>query len=183
MSRRLQWIIVIAVVIGVPLGGYYLVVHFWRLGFVPQAMDVWNVVYASEQSWGFGPGGNETGIIVYKMPETVATQLEKDGRTYLEHLTGQSHGRGRYETWLPTPVGSDPKWEWPRSQAGMQGDWRSPGIGDYLFRYGFVIPIDRDIERMVNDAIVRPGSYYAYGRLGVIILIPASRRIVYAYRG
>ena len=153
MSRRLQWIIVIAVVIGVPLSGYYLLGYFWRLGFVPQAMGAWSVLYASEKSWGIGlPADNETGIIVYKMPEAIAVQLEKDGLTYLEHLPAQAHGnwRGRYETWLPTPVASDPKWAWPRSQAGMQGDWSSPGIGDYLFRYGFVIPLDRDIEQMVN---------------------------------
>ena len=43
--------------------------------------------------------------------------------------------------------------------------------------------LDQDIEQLVNDAILRPGSYYAYGRIGVIILAPASRRIVYAYRG
>src|SRR5688572_18709901 len=180
MSRRLQLIIVIAVVIGVPLGGYYLLGYFWRLGFVPQAMGVWNVLYASEQSWGFGPGGNETGIIVYKMPEAVAAELEKDGITYLAHLAEQSNGRGRYETWLPTPIVSDQRW--PQGGRGkMEGlTWTSPGIGDYLFRYGFWIPVDKAVEQMVNDALFRPGSYYAHGRTGMIILAPAARRIVYA---
>jgi hypothetical protein len=185
MSRRLQWIIVIAVVIGVPLLGYQLIVYVWRLGFVPQAMNVWSVLYASEQSWGFGPGGNETGIIVYKMPETVAAQLEKDGLKYLEHLAQQSHGgwRGRYETWLPTPVVYDQRWRRDNRGESEGLTWTSPGMGDYMFAYGFWIPIDKDVERMVNDALFRPGSYYAYGRIGMIVLIPAARRIVYTYKG
>jgi hypothetical protein len=173
MSRRRQWIIVIAVTIGVPWCSYHLINYFWRLGFVPQAMGVWNILYASEQSWGvlWLPGGKETGIIVYKMPEAVAAQLEKEGLTYLEHLPAQSHSgsRGRYDTWGQTPVVLDQQWEWPQFQLGMRGDWNSPGIGDYLFRYGFEIPLDKNIEQMVNDALFRPGSYYAYGRTGLII--------------
>lgn len=173
MSRRLQWIIVIAVVIGVPMVAYHLIGYFWRLGFVPQAMGVWHIVY------------NETGLIVYKMPEDVAARLEKDGLNYLEKLPAQSHGhwRGRYSDWRATPIARDQRWEWPQGQPVSHPAWTSPGIGDYLFRYGFWIPIDEDVERMVNGALFQPGSYYAYGRIGMIILVPAARRIVYAYPG
>jgi hypothetical protein len=186
MPRRLQWLVAIAVLIGVAWGGYQFLVRNHRLSFVPEAMDVSHILHASEESWGFGPGGNETGITVYEMPKAVAAQLETAGLKYLENLPQQSHGhwRGRYEKWLPTPLVYDDRW--PGDQVArnqIDGDWTSPGIGDYMFRYGFVIPLDRDVERMVNDAIFRPGSYYAHGRIGMIILIPAARRIVYAYRG
>jgi hypothetical protein len=36
---------------------------------------------------------------------------------------------------------------------------------------------------LVNEAILNPGSYYPFGRTGLIILIPSARRIVYAYAG
>ncbi|MDB5588576.1 MAG: hypothetical protein JWP26_3546 [Devosia sp.] len=49
-------------------------------------MNVSNVVYVSEQSWGFGPGGNETGILVFEMPASVAAELKDRGIDYLEEL-------------------------------------------------------------------------------------------------
>jgi len=61
--------------------------------------------------------------------------------------------------------------------------WNAPGIGDYMFIYGFVVPLDAEVERMVNEAIFDTGSYYAYGRIGMVILIPQALRIVYAYNG
>ncbi len=185
MSRRRQWIIVIAALIGVAWVGYQFLLRGHRLSFVPEAMGVSNILYAAEESsWGFGPGGNGTSIIVYEMPTAIAARLQAQGLKYLEDLPQQSTGwRGQYSTWLSTPVTSDPRWEWPRSLAGLHGGWSSPGIGDYLFRNGDLLRLDQGIEQLVNDAILRPGSYYAYGRIGVIILIPASRRIVFAYRG
>jgi hypothetical protein len=45
-------------------------------------MGVWNLLYVSEESWGFGPGGNETGIIVYEMPKAVTAALEKRGSIF-----------------------------------------------------------------------------------------------------
>ena len=41
----------------------------------------------------------------------------------------------------------------------------SPGIADYMFRYGFRVTLNERVEQMVNDAILQPGSYYAYGRM------------------
>ena len=72
MPRAYKWLIVIALVIILPWAGCQLVVRSHRLSFVPEAMGVWRVLYAAEESWGFGPGGNETGIIVYAMPREVA---------------------------------------------------------------------------------------------------------------
>ena len=28
-----------------------------------------------------------------------------------------------------------------------------------------------------------PGSFYAFGRLGMLLLIPAENRVIYAYNG
>lgn len=49
--------------------------------------------------------------------------------------------------------------------------------------YGFGIEIDKSIEELIDKAINQTGNYYAYGRIGVIILIPAEEKIVYVYNG
>jgi hypothetical protein len=189
MSASLKWIAIIGLIIAIPWGGCQLNLHYHRLSFVPEAMGVSHILYAAEQSWGFGPGGNETGIIVYEMPKAVAEQLEARGLAYLQSLPQQPGGdwHGRYDNWRPTPVVRDRRW--PKGGTGdrvsVEGgpSWISPGIGDYMFFYGFEIPLDLGVERMVNEAIFTSGGYYAYGRIGMIILIPAAQRIVYAYNG
>lgn len=143
-------------------------------------MNISSILYVSEEAWGFGPGANETGIIVYKMPEVVAHELETSGLAYLQALP-KNPGRGwqgRYSQWRLTPVVNDGRWP----SARERGDWVSPGIGDYIFKYVYT-PLDAEVEQMVNEAIFSGGSYYAYGRIGMIILIPHTRRIVYAYNG
>ena len=47
----------------------------------------------------------------------------------------------------------------------------------------FPIQVNSSIEAMINDAISTPGSYYTYGRIGIILVIPKVRRIVFAYNG
>jgi len=52
-----------------------------------------------------------------------------------------------------------------------------------LNRYGFGISIDAQIEQEINQAISKPGSFAAYGRTGILIVIPGIRRVVYAHNG
>ncbi len=63
----------------------------------------------------------------------------------------------------------------------IENSGQTRGIRDYLFRYGFQIPLDPKIEGDVNEAILKVGNYFSYGRSGVIILIPQLERIVYMY--
>ncbi|MBT9097385.1 hypothetical protein KFZ76_06630 [Methylovulum psychrotolerans] len=49
--------------------------------------------------------------------------------------------------------------------------------------YGFGIPIDSLIESELDTAIAKPKSYFAYGRIGIIIVIPDARKVIYAYNG
>jgi hypothetical protein len=156
-----------------------------HLSFVPEAMEVSEILYVAEDSWGFGPGANETGIIVYPMPEAVAAGLIAEGVAYLEALPRNQRGdwHGTYDNWRDTPIRQDKHWPVIAASEPHICGAISPGIGDYTFPYDVCIPFDRDIERMVNQAIFVPGSYYAHGRAGVLILIPKARRIVYAYNG
>jgi hypothetical protein len=57
------------------------------------------------------------------------------------------------------------------------------GIDADMDDYGFCIPIDRDVEALANRALQTPGSFYAFGRIGILLLIPGERRIIDAYNG
>jgi hypothetical protein len=77
------------------------------------------------------PGDNETGLIVYELPDSTAREIQKVGIDYFTKMApkaGDSRDwHGRYEKWQQTPIlleGSDHK------------------IANYLNRYGFGISID-----------------------------------------
>jgi hypothetical protein len=159
----------------------------FRLSLVPDGLHVSSVIYAKEESWGLPlfplPGDNETGLIVYELPLSTAQVLEKRGIEYLRTLPPNAGDdrdwRGRYEEWRPTPL-SDPHWlKDPISDAAFS----TAHVRSYLYKYGFGIDVDSDIEALIDEAIAKPGSYYAYGRLGVLIVIPSKLRVVYAYAG
>lgn len=183
MTRFSQWFFVLALIVGLPWGCSQLFIDGFRMTFVPDAMGVSSLLYASEQSWGFGPSGNETGLLVYEMPAAVAANLKDSGLSYLEELPANIRkGRnGVYSEWRETPIDLDRRWE-STSHEGVKS-WNSPGIGDYLNQYGYPVPIEREWEEIANRALFAPGSYYAYGRIGLIILIPDQLRIIYAYNG
>jgi hypothetical protein len=183
MTTFFKWVFALALIIGLPWGCGQLFLGGYRLTFVPDAMQVSNLLYASEQSWGFGPGGNETGLLVYEMPAAVAAHLRDSGLSYLEELPANIRDgwQGVYSGWRETPIDLDRRWK-ATSHEGVKF-WNSPGIGDYLNQYGYPIPIEREWEELANRALFAPGSYYAYGRIGLIIVIPDELRIIYAYNG
>lgn len=182
MARVPKWLTILLVLAAIIWGGWQLLVRNHHLSLIPRGLDVGQIIYVAERSWGFGPGGNETGIIVYKMPDKVATALEKDGVAHLKGLSPVPGGRWAFEEWQETPVVFDRRWP-PVHNEGLR-KWPVPGIASFIFRYGFSIEIDEDIEKFVNDALMNKGSYYGYNGVGgLIILIPAGRRIVFAYAG
>lgn len=183
MEKFWKGAIVVALMVGLPWAGCQLYIRDHHLSFVPEAMSVSNVLYVSEKSWGFGPGGNETGLLVFEMPVPVATELKNRGLDYLRELPRniRQGWHGRYTDWHETPlmVGDD----WGSTSYEGQKYWTSPGIGDYLNKYGFPVLLDGAWEDLTNRALFRPGSYYAYGRIGLIILVPGELRVIYAYNG
>jgi hypothetical protein len=49
---------------------------------VPAYLQVSKVLYVKEESWGFGPGGNETGLLVYELPADVAAAIGGNRHQY-----------------------------------------------------------------------------------------------------
>lgn len=174
-----RWIGGITVLICIALFAWFkLEERQFRLSHVPEGLNVLTIIYSNERSWGFGPGGNETGLIVYELPETTALEIQKSGIAYFATLPEKAREvgdwRGSYQTWQATPTfleGSD-------SGANRTS---SHEIANYLNKHGFGIQIDTQIELEINNAIAKLGSYFAYGRNGILIVIPGSRRVVYAY--
>jgi hypothetical protein len=182
LFRRIS--VVVACVV-VALGAVVVICYnLWEkkreLSFVPDGLGISTIVYSQEESWGGGPGGNQTGIIVYELPDGVSKKIQNEGIEFLNTMPQNSGStydwHGRYEKWESTPIlldGSD----------GNTNSTKSYEIAKYLNRYGFGIPVDQQVEREINDAISKPGSFVAYGRIGLLIVIPVARRAVYAYNG
>lgn len=154
---------------------------------VPEAMNVWWVRYAWEESGGFGPGGSYTGITVYDTPKTVKTELREKGLSWLNALPPNSWQgmQGSYGGWRATPVPTSYSWADPAACTTSDRYMLTypkgcPSISGYMEGYG-LLSFDRDVEVMANEALFSPGAYYAFGRWGMLILIPARERIVYVH--
>lgn len=185
--RSLILAAIAAVVIALPIVLWKSFERQTRLSYIPESLGVTRILYAQEESWGFGPGGNETGVIAYELPAGVSERLSREGKTFLESLpvapdTGD--WRGRYERWQQTPIEGDKDWlEGDMVRYGPPGTVIGPRLENYLDKYGFGIEVDPAILKQINDAISHSGSLFAYGRIGVIILVPHEGKVFYVYNG
>jgi hypothetical protein len=167
-------------------------VYRMKLRLVPEGMGASHILYSAEEAWGFGPGGNETGILVFDMPNSTREALESNGISWLENLPPNSwEGRqGRYRNWEPTPIAETFFWT-SRENCGSESRYHNlasfgyacPGIFLYMDKYGFIITYDREVDSMVNEALFSDGAYYSYGGGGLLIVIPVQDRIVFVYNG
>lgn len=143
------------------------------LGVVPGALQATSISYNKEESWGFGPGGNEVGIRVFPLPEQVANEISRQGISFFH---GLPPNRNQYTNWSQTPI--NPGHPWDRDKEAGKMD-----IDDYICAYGFCIDIDHTITKQATEIINSKGSYYAYGRIGLIIVSPDKKMVLYMYRG
>jgi len=150
------------------------------LDIVPYGLNVSKVIYVNEESWGFGPGGNETGIIVYELPDEVAHEIQKVETAEFSKNTG---GFSDFGSWKQTPILLTDAWQGSRSGGEPEQNIQFTKIANYLDTYGFSISIDPQIESEIDNAITKAGSYYAYGRIGIIIVMPNNKKVIYAYAG
>lgn len=110
-------------------------------------------------------------------PAVLPTALKKEGVDYLKTLKNSPKCSTE---WYETPITNGDSWF-------KNVDDRvstTPDIENYLYRYGFYIPIDKEITTQINQSIARPGSYLSYCTGGgVIIVMPKTQKIVFAYSG
>lgn len=181
--RKLPKFIFIALIvtaIAVPVARFKIYERRFMLSVVPDALNVSAIAYSKEESWGFGPGGNEAGIRVYPLPEHVSKEIEaRGGIDFFNTMppnTDQNdrEWRGRYTNWEETPIKTEGYWDSGKKRLD---------IYDYICAYGFCIDIEPEIVSQANEIVNAPGSYYAYGRIGVIIVSPGNNLVLYFYKG
>jgi hypothetical protein len=154
----------------------------WPHQFVPTGLNVGELVYRAEENWGFGPGGNETGVFVYELSPDVPRRLADPKFVSSLGRVARTEWRGQYGDWHATPA------RWPLDE-NCEADARTErcngkaSMRGYLGRYGFDIPVDDKYADLIDAAIARPGSYYAYGRTGIFVILPRERRAAYLYAG
>jgi hypothetical protein len=147
---------------------------------VPDALQVRSITYANEESWGFGPGGNEAGIRFYPLSDAVASRVASGGINHLQQLPpnkdqASRDWRGRYEQWSETPIRGD-HWKIDENTGLLN-------VIDYICAYGFCIDIPSDRLRQANAIVSKPGSFYARGRIGTIVVSPKEKLVLYFYNG
>lgn len=185
--REVRAALGILILVGVLAALAFKVIEYrTRLTYLPEGFGAWRIVYAEERVYGFGPGGNDTGLVVYAMPEAMRESLARQGIGWLQALAA-SGDRGRHRgftAWHRTPTGPGPSWADPdRCTRGSAPTGTCPGIAVFLNRYGFGLPIRASVERMANQALFAPGAYWSEGRGALVVVIPETSRIVIAYAG
>lgn len=161
-------------------------VESFQIGHLPAWLEANDVIYSKEESWGIGmPGDNETGLIVYELDAEIAKIIQKEGISYFNHLpkttysSNSEYYRRSYEGWKETPI------QVKKHKNRDEGDVFETlkNIDDYLDKYGFGIPIDKKVASEINTAISKTGSYYAFGRTGILVIVPKQHKIVFMYAG
>lgn len=66
---RSYFCLFIALLLAGPVSAFKIYERSFMLSIVPDALGVNSILYREEESWGFGPGGNEAGIRVYPLAE------------------------------------------------------------------------------------------------------------------
>jgi hypothetical protein len=98
----------------VPYGGYRAIEHSRIMNLAPADLDVSGIIYSKEESYGLiGPGVNETGLIVYSLPEQIAQKIAAQGVEFfnLPKNIGRRFGsQTSHAAWLETPLVPDEKW-------------------------------------------------------------------------
>lgn len=170
----------LSVLIVSPIVAFNIYERNLKLSVVPDALNVSVITYSEEESWGFGPGGNEAGIRTYPLPEEIANQITKRGIDFFNNLPANKDQknrswRGRYLSWTETPIKESDYWK-RNGEVGLD-------IYDYICRYGFCIEINDEVVGLADDIINSEGSYYAYGRIGLIVVSPSKSVVLYMYNG
>jgi len=86
LSKLVFAVLLIAIAASIAVKGLEFSKNSRYLRMVPAGLAVTEVIYAREDSWGFGQGGNETGVVVFGLSLDVASNIQQ--RTTLESDPG-----------------------------------------------------------------------------------------------
>ncbi len=156
-----------------------------RLRFIPPSWGVSAILYAQEKAWGMGPGGNESGLIIYQLPSEFSAQLTSIGPQFLITRTeavqspGGSKIRSSYHSWRETPIANEP-WLCGTETCPEPGKL---SITNYLGRYGHGIALPNQLTDEINLVISTPGTFYAINAVGALLVSPKNGKAYFVYSG
>ncbi len=143
----------------------------------PAHFEIERVLYAASEAWGFGPGGNETGVILYELPREVADSI-RTARGVVD-----PPGSGTDLSWKATPLKEPREWIEGEGALPQTGPVPMPRLHNYLNQYGFGIPVDTEVSSEIDRALSESGNFFAYTRTGVLLVMPRTRRLAFVYAG
>jgi hypothetical protein len=138
------------------------------LALLPPALGVTERLAAFEAASGWGPSGNEAGLIVCRMPDALAAVLV-DGADPADGLA-----------WQGTPFVAEGPSEGALGRCA--GD-ACAAIGRFLWRCGHGVDLSGYVAEMVDRAQIAPLNRVGVTRSGLVLLIPGEKRVVYAHAG
>ena len=189
IKKPVFFVALMLVLFGTFFGAFKVYEHNFHLTHIPYGMPVDKISYVSEESWGIGlPGDNETGLIEYQLSEETAQEIAKNGLSYFTNLpkitrNWGASSNGYYNDWQETPIAVSDAWQGARMVDEPVSKITTPSIESFLDRYGFSVPLDPKVVAKVDEAISTPGSYFAYGRTGILIVMPKYHKVIFAYAG
>jgi hypothetical protein len=146
------------------------------LSIAPAQFHITQILYNKTQSWGIGPGGHATGVVVYELPVAIAQQLSGDAAAVL-------NAPNALYDWKPTPLHGYSEWTHTAGAPPQSGPQPAPRLDNYLNQYGFGISIEPHTANAIDQAISTAGNFYAHTRTGMLLVMPAQRRLVLMYAG
>ena len=175
---QLRWII------GICLSwlAWEICVYVWHLTRLPPGINAPFVLSASDQAFGIGPGGNESGLLTFALAPGEAPKIGRGGVAGLEARTGVWWGETPVRVSSPPMAQED--WLYEDGTGDPHPAGHRPSITDYLDRYGFGIGIGDRREKKIDDILNSPGAFYTYGdHGGMTIVSPRHGWVIYAYAG
>ena len=160
----------------------------WAKDLLPPGLNVAQIRHVNVSDWRFaiGPGGNEAGFLVYDMAPEFSAKLDSNALEYLSSaLPVGPHGR-RLD-WTSTPLQAGDK-GFTCGRYVVQEGSRQQACEDVLqfAQKYWTLPENSqtpEFGAQANQALFQEGSFFAFTRIGLVILSPRDLRIFYAFRG
>jgi hypothetical protein len=179
LIKRVGVVFVVFGLSALPFAGQFFMKAAQTTSRIPEPLHASKVVFEVEENLGFGPGGNETGFVVYELKNKSTQWLQDQGQALGGSLPGGN------AVWFQTPIiDSEATEPWFVTDTAMDTTSEVPTIANYLNRYGFSISIDAQIENELNQSLRKKGCWYSYGRGGSVTVVnPTLGRVYFAYSG
>lgn len=188
MRKRFGCLALLALFGCAPFVGWQAYQYVWSQSLLPHGVETRWIDYRKQAAWGFGPGADQVGLIIYRLDNASLSKIENGGLGYLSDASespalvniSQRKARERrtYWDWKRTPI--VPLW----SGHGEHSCGREPGIGAFLDRSDFRCKLDPKTVSRVNAILRSDNAFYAHGRGGSVVLVaPAEKRVILAYSG